>query len=64
MSKRISKQLVIDALIMALWRRKPPRGLIFHSDRPRWSSIAAMISEVTQKTRHTAQHEQERRFLG
>jgi len=33
MNKRISRQLVMDALTMALWRRKPPRGLIFHSDR-------------------------------
>jgi len=33
MNKRISRQLVMDAFIMALWRRKPPRGLIFHSDR-------------------------------
>lgn len=26
-------QLVIDALQMAIWCRKPPRGLIIHSDR-------------------------------
>jgi len=31
--KRMTKQLVIDALIMAIWRRKPCPGLIFHSDR-------------------------------
>ena len=29
----MTAQLVIDALQMALWRRKPPRGLIVHSDR-------------------------------
>lgn len=32
-SKRMTKQLVIDALLMALWARKPPKGLIIHSDR-------------------------------
>jgi len=31
--KRMTKQLVIDALVMAVWRRKPYSGLIFHSDR-------------------------------
>lgn len=33
LSERMTKQLVIDALQMALWRRKPPRGLSIHSDR-------------------------------
>jgi putative transposase len=33
MNNCISRQLVMDALIMAIWRRKPSRGLIFHSDR-------------------------------
>jgi len=33
LSERMTKQLVIDALQMALWARKPPRGLIIHSDR-------------------------------
>ena len=32
-SERMTSNLVIDALHMALWRRKPPRGLIVHSDR-------------------------------
>jgi len=32
-NKRMTKQLVKDALIMAIWRRKPAPGLIFHSDR-------------------------------
>ena len=32
-SERMTAQLVIDALQMALWRRKPPGGLIVHSDR-------------------------------
>ena len=32
-SERMTSKLVIDALQMALWRRKPPQGLIVHSDR-------------------------------
>jgi len=33
LGKRMTKQLVVDALLMAIWRRKPSAGLIFHSDR-------------------------------
>lgn len=33
LSERMTKQLVIDALQMAVWSRKPLRGLILHSDR-------------------------------
>jgi putative transposase len=33
LSERMTKQLVIDALQMAIWARKPPKGLILHSDR-------------------------------
>lgn len=33
MSNRIKKKLVIDALRMAIWRRSPEAGLVFHSDR-------------------------------
>jgi len=33
MDKRMKKQLVMDALSMALWRRKPAAGLMHHSDR-------------------------------
>ena len=29
----MTKQLVCDALMMALWRRSFPRGVLFHSDR-------------------------------
>ena len=31
--KRMKKQLVLDALSMAYWQRKPPKGLLHHSDR-------------------------------
>ncbi len=33
MSKRIKADLVCEALKSAYWRRKPPEGLIMHSDR-------------------------------
>jgi putative transposase len=29
----VARDLVIDALVMALWRRKPSHDVIFHSDR-------------------------------
>ena len=32
-NKRIKKQLTLDALTMAYWRRKPEPGLLHHSDR-------------------------------
>jgi len=33
MGSRITASLVNSALLMALWKRKPGKGLIFHSDR-------------------------------
>ena len=33
MAKHMKKQLTLDALTMAYWRRKPSAGLIHHSDR-------------------------------
>ena len=33
MSERMTSKLVIDALQMAIWRRKKPLGVIIHSDR-------------------------------
>ena len=33
MSERMTKKLVIDALQMAIWNRRPSQGLIIHSDR-------------------------------
>ena len=33
MDKRMKKQLALDALAMAYWRRKPLPGLLHHSDR-------------------------------
>jgi putative transposase len=33
MSERMTSKLIINALQMALWRRKMPRRVIIHSDR-------------------------------
>jgi transposase InsO family protein len=33
MSSRMKAGLVNDALLMAIWQRKPPKGLIWHTDR-------------------------------
>ena len=33
MGTSMSRKLVMDALLMAIWRRKPGKGLIHHSDR-------------------------------
>ena len=33
MNERMQKQLVLDALAMAYWQRKPLKGLLHHSDR-------------------------------
>ena len=33
MSERLTAELACDALRMAYWRRKPPKGLLAHSDR-------------------------------
>lgn len=33
MNKEMKASLVNDALLMAIWKRKPPKGLIWHTDR-------------------------------
>lgn len=33
MAEHMRADLVNDALLMAIWRRKPPRGLLWHTDR-------------------------------
>lgn len=33
LKNRMDRSLILDAVRMAYWRRKPERGLIFHSDR-------------------------------
>ncbi len=33
MAERMQARLINDALIMAIWKRKPAKGLIWHTDR-------------------------------
>lgn len=33
MNQRMKAQLVNDALLMAVWKRKPDKGLVWHTDR-------------------------------
>jgi putative transposase len=33
MSNRMQAKLINDALLMAIWQRKPAKGLIWHTDR-------------------------------
>ena len=41
MDKTMTAKLVCDALQMALWRRKMPRGVIVHTDRGSQSPVSA-----------------------
>ena len=45
MSERMTAQLANDALMMAIWKRKPSQGLVVHSDRG-----SQYASELYQKT--------------
>lgn len=51
-SKRIDSELVLDALKMALARRKPPRGVIHHSDRGVQYLCDAYVNELRENGFH------------
>ena len=59
LSNRMSRQLIINALRMAIWRRQPLSSLIFHSDRG-----SQYCSNEFQKMLKSQQHEPERKLLG
>ena len=48
MGSRMTADLVNDAMLMAIWKRKPNRGFIFHSDRG--SQYASDVYRKTLKT--------------
>ena len=50
MGKRNNRTLVCDALMMALWRRKHPKGVIVHSDQG--STYASNDYQTLLKKRH------------
>lgn len=47
MSNRMTAQLATDALLMAIWRRRPAKGLMAHSDRG--SQYASRLYQKTLK---------------
>jgi transposase InsO family protein len=58
LKSRMDRSLVMDALRMAFWRRKPAKGLIFHSDRgsqycsldfQKMLKVYGMISSMSRK---------------
>ncbi len=58
LSNRMSKKLIMDALRMAIWRRRPAPGLMFHSDRgsqycsndfQKMLKINGMVSSMSRK---------------
>ena len=63
MSHRIDRHLVMDALTMAIKNRRPPSGLIHHSDRG--SQYASDdFQKLLGRTRHDLQHEPQGQLLG
>ena len=55
MNRRVTQQLVCDALTMALFRRHFPKGAIIHSDRGSQVLFQA-IPAIDRKQRSSLQH--------
>jgi putative transposase len=53
MDSRMQATLVNDAMLMALWKRKPPKGLIWHTDRG--SQYASDAHRAILKEHHVTQ---------
>jgi putative transposase len=60
MAKRMTRHLVIDALTMAGFRRRPAEGLIFHSDQGRQQRFSGDLARL----RHARINEPEGQLLG
>ena len=60
MGKRMTRHLVIDALTMAWFRRRPAEGLIFHSDQGRQRRFSGDLARL----RHARIDEPEGQLLG
>jgi len=46
MGARMAATLVCDALTMALWRRRLPKGVVVHSDRGSHSKLGYLSPEA------------------
>jgi transposase InsO family protein len=44
MAEHRRTSLVNDPLLMALWKRKPPKGLLWHSDRGSHYAATSIVS--------------------
>lgn len=53
MANRMKTSLVNDAMLMAIWQRKPPKGLIWHTDRG--SQYASKAHRALLDTHHIQQ---------
>ena len=51
MGERVKAKLVCDALRMALWRRRIPKGVVVQSDRGRRYCLGYKPNEETQRQR-------------
>ena len=50
MNQRMKAQLVNDVLLMAIWKRKPTKGLVWHSDRgSQYASDSHIIQSMSRK---------------
>lgn len=58
MAEHMRAKLVNDALLMALWKRKPNKGLLWHTDR---GSQYASESHQALLTQHGIQQSMSRR---
>ena len=53
MNNRMTKELVNQALLSAIWARKPQRGLLWHTDR----GTQYASSRVIKRARHSGEYE-------
>jgi putative transposase len=63
-SARMTAELVMDALMTAIWRRGTPRSLMHHSDRGSQPIYERTLPSPSERARHRMQHEPIRQLLG
>ncbi len=64
MSNRLKAPMVKEALTMAYWRRKPGKGLIYHSDRgSQYAGSKYQKFSTCAVTRQIVQHTEKERII-